>query len=823
MVTSGERDTALGPDHGGRPSSFGSLLRRHRLAARLTQEALAERSRLSVQAVGSLERGERRNPYRATVDLLADALELPPAERRELFEAARRRGPWRAGHLTGTGLPSPPTPLIGREADVELAVELLRRPHVRLLTLTGTPGVGKTRLGLAAAATLAADLPVSFVPLAALADPDQVVTTIGRAMGVRETPADPLDALVARVGDRSALVLLDNFEHLLPATPALAELLARCPCLHLLVTSRAALNVRGEHRLTIGPLPVPAAGDASVDELARVPSVALFVQRAQAVSPDFQLSAATAGAVADICRRLEGLPLALELAAARTRLLPPEALLERLADRLGMLVGGPEDVPAHQRTMRATLEWSHGLLPASERALFRRLSVFAGGAPAEALETVGQAAGQLPGSVLDVLTALEGRSLVRCEARPGELRVSMPEIVRAYARELLARAGEEEATARAHAVYYESFAEAARPALKGPGQIAWLERLEREHDNLRSALRWARDRDQPEPGLAIAGRLGRFWELHGYWREGLAWLDALLAGDGEATLETRARALTAAGNLARLGDYRYRTARYQESLALYRELGDRGGIGRSLHNLGLVAQDTDDHPAAIAYFEASLEISRTLRDDYVIAGDLVGLGFSAMAMGDLRRATLLLQEGSAIRRRRGDLLGLARSLSTLGAVTARSGEHERSEALFAESIRLCRELGDEATLSHALNKRGEAARAAGRLGEACADHAEALAVSRETGLPRGMVMSVGNLAALAASHGALDAAARWRGAISVLRERYGIPASVAGDALRTVADLTGDARFHEARSAGGRLSLDEVVDESLAWAWDCRD
>ena len=806
----------------GKRGTFGTLLRRHRLAAGLTQEALAERSRLSAQAVGALERGERRSPYRSTVDLLAEALRLSPADRRELAAAARRWGPARGDDVPGTALPTPPVPLLGREADVELATDLLRRPHVRLLTLTGAPGVGKTRLGLAVAAALAADFPgpVVFVPLASLADPDLVVSTVGRAVGMPESPAAPLDALVAHIGARPALVVMDNFEHLLPATPALAGLLERCPSLRLLVTSRAALNLRGEHQLRVRPLPVPAAEEASLDELARVPSVALFVQRAQAVSPELRLTPDNAPLVAEACRRLEGLPLALELAAARTRLLPPDALLERLSDRLRLLVGGPRDVPEHQRTMRATLEWSYELLSAGERVLFRRLSVFRGGARAEALESVCLAAGPLPGQVLDTLGGLVDKSLVQTEIHQGDLRATMLETVRTYAGELLTETAEAAATSHAHASYCLRLAETADEALKGRDQPAWLDRLEREHDNLRAALGWARDVRQVELGLALAGRLGPFWRRRGHTREGLAWLDELLATAGAASPRTRARALMAAGALCSWHDPPGGRKRFEASLALYRSLGDRDGISRALGNLGIVAQDGDDHHRAVALFDECLDISRSLGNDHRVSHGLLNMAFSVLELGDLRRAAVMLEEAAAIQRRLGDAVGLASSLTYLGVAAGRAGDHPRSSAAMDESIRLCRDLGDEVRLAYVLAHRGYAARAAGGDPSAVADLAEALSIGRRLCVPRVVIMCIACVAAVAATRRAPAVAARLHGAATVLREQYALPISVARNALRSVEELIEGSGLDGARSEGRRLSLDQAAHEALAWTRD---
>jgi predicted ATPase/DNA-binding XRE family transcriptional regulator len=797
------------------PSSFGELLRRHRLAARLTQEELAERSRLSPHAVGALERGVRRHPYRTTVDMLAEALGLSRPQREELAAAARGRRRPRVGarpvQHRSVRLPVPPTPLVGRERELRHACDLLRRPHVRLVTLTGSPGVGKTRVALAAASALEADFTdgVMFVPLVALTDHELVLPAVGRALGVSEAGgAQLLDRLAAHIDGRRLLLVLDNFEQVLPAVDALAELMARCPGLHLLVTSRANLLIRGEHRMPVPPLAVPREGESALAVLADVPSVSLFLQRAEAAAPGFRLTHANVAAVAEVCRLLEGIPLAIELAAPWTELLPPEVLRRRLENRLQWLVGGPRDVPAHQRTMRATLEWSHGLLEADERALLRRLSVFAGGAQPEAIGSVCQAGGPLAGAVLDAVAGLADKSLVRSDP---DGRVALLETVRAYGHELLVAAGEAEATARAHAAYYLALVEAAEPALRGGSQLDWLELLEREHDNLRAALGWARDSGQIEVGLALAGRLWRFWGRRGYLREGLAWLDELLPRADGVAAEIRARAYNAAGNLSGWSDNRGRAARYEACLGLYRQLGDRDGIARALNNLGTTAADRNDHAAAIELFEESRRVFASLGDDHSVALCLSNLGEAAMEQGDLGRATELLEEANAIRRRLGDSLGLARSLMFLGAVKARAGDRERAATLMDESMRLCRELGDEATLAHVLVRRAAAARAAGEPDRAGADYAEALVIARRVGALRIAIASIQGLATLASAEGASDVAGRLRGAAAAARQSHGIPPAPVPDPPRPPAEA-------RAWSDGQRLSLDDAIVEALAWA-----
>jgi predicted ATPase/DNA-binding XRE family transcriptional regulator len=805
-------------------SLFGELLRRHRLAAQLTQETLAERSGLSTQAIGALERGARRAPYRSTVHVLAEALGLPPQARRELMAAARsQRGP-RDTAAPGESthhLPVPPTPLIGREQELVMASELLRRPEVRLLTFTGSPGVGKTRLAMAVAARVAASFPngVVLVTLASLTEPALVGSAVEHALGIGPSGGgSQLDALGRHIGSNRLLLLLDNFEQLLPAAPLLSELCGRCPELHVLVTSRATLNVRGEHQFQVVPLRVPAGAENTPEALAEVPSVALFVQRAEARSPGFQLNVTNAAAIAGLCTRLDGLPLALELTAAWTRLLPPGLLLERLDECLRIEVDGPQDLLEHQRTMHATLEWSYRLLSDSQQALFRRISVFAGGAPVEAIETVCQAAGPVTGNVLSSLNGLVDTNMVRRDAGDAGLRMSVLEVMRAFGRERLVASDEAETTYRAHAEWCLRLAADAERGLRGSGQLGWINRLERERDNMRAALGWARDNRQVELGLGLAGRLWRFWERRGHVPEGLAWLDDLLARDADVTLDTRARALNAAGNLGRWIDCRTRAARYHASLALYRQLGDREGIGRLLNNLGMVSQDLHDHPAAIALYEESLAIFRSLGDEYLIALCLSNLAISAMEQGALADADVMLDEANAIRRRLEDRLGLARSLMDQGMVLERLGVHERSAALMDESLRICHDLDDRPTLAFVLARRGDVARAAGREAAAATDHAAALVIAQTVGAPGVAVRCIEGLAALAATRRCPEVAARLYGAATAARERYGVPPPPGDPLLRSIIGETLlDEAVAGAWTAGQRLSLEAAAEQALEW------
>jgi predicted ATPase/DNA-binding SARP family transcriptional activator/Tfp pilus assembly protein PilF len=653
-------------------------------------------------------------------------------------------------------LPAQPTPFIGRQQEVAAVRTLLTQDtsQVRLVTLTGPGGTGKTRLGLQVAAELQdcfAD-GVFFVPLASLSDPQLLASTIARQLDVREGGSQPvLQLLKSALQEKHLLLVLDNFEQIVTAAPVIAELLAAAPRLKVLVTSRALLHLRGEYEFLVPPLSLPEQSQAwSMEELRQSEAIQLFIERAQATAAGFTLTTENAAAVVEICRRLDGLPLAIELAAARIKLLPPQTLLTRLSNRLKLLTGGAQDMPARQQTLRNTIEWSYSLLDQAEQILFSRLAIFVGGFTLETAEAI-CSAGNSSLDILEGVTSLLNKSLLVPQDSSGdEPRFRMLETIREYALERLVESGQLETLQQQHALFFLVLAEAAKLEVRGPQEVAWLDRLDAEHDNLRAALDWSTALgDRVEIGLRLAEAMWRLWWVRGYWGEGRRWLEALLARTSART-SARASILDRAGRLARkLSDYQAARAYHAESLAIWRTLGDQYGIADALDNLGAAAWSEADYTGARRLHEESLAIWRTLDDPRGIAITLGSLGLVAWNQGDYATARQLHEESLAIRRELGDQGGISNSLNNLGAVALDQGDYAAARALLEASLAIRRELGDRWGIAQTFMNLGVVALNQGDAATARALYEKSLAIRRELGARSGIAMCLNNLGEVA--------------------------------------------------------------------------
>ena len=753
----------------------------------LREEAYCSLMHLHAEA-GSRDKALRE--YERCREVLERELGVEPSEETERLRRVILEGylPASARATHSSNLPTPLTSFIGRERDMAEIQRLLATS--RLLTLTGAGGCGKTRLALEVARGVTEEYPdgVWLVDLAALPDPALVPATVVGALGLCEEPHQALPTtLVDYLQPRHSLLLLDNCEHLITACAQLAETALRaCPSLRVLVTSREPLRIAGELTWVVPPLSVPDAQRLPPPEdIARYEAVQLFVERARAVLPDFAIGSQNSPIVAQLCWRLDGIPLAIELAAARVKVLSVEEIDARLDDGFRLLTGGSRTALPRHQTLKATLDWSYDLVSEKEQALFRRLAVFAGGFSLEAAEAVCSGDEIETAEVLGLLTQLVEKSLVVAEpTAEAEVRYRLLETLRQYGWTRLAESGEASAIQRRHVDTYLALAEQAKGLVfRGAEQIAWWDRLGQEYDNMRAALRWSIDSGEAEVALRLAAALWAFWFVRGHGSEGQRWLEEALSRGGGASAAARAPALCAAGNLEwwALGDGERARELCMESIALYRELGDKQDLAFTLGNLGMQVQSQGDHELATTLVTEGLALYRELEDKWGIGMSLNLLAIAAQLRGDHEQAAALRDEGLPILREVGDKEGLAMMLARSGQLAQLQGDHEQATALCAEGLALFRDIGDKRDLPSCLE----------------------------------------TLAAVASSQGQPERAARLLGAAETVREAGGfaLPPAHRAEHDRSVAAVRarlGEEAFASAWAAGRAMTLEEAVDYALS-------
>jgi predicted ATPase/tRNA A-37 threonylcarbamoyl transferase component Bud32 len=714
--------------------------------------------------------------YFSSLDLARDLVAI----RDRLSDLQVKRPAIRANNL-----PLPGTAFVGRDEELAAAKKLLRREDVRLVTVTGPGGIGKSRLALEVARDMAEDFPsgIHFVPLSAVNDPGLIAFVMAQTLGVREManqpPLDTLREYLQSSLSAPMLLLIDNFEHVMAAAPMLAELLAIAPNLKLLVTSRAALRVYHEHEFPVPPLALPSDKSLAPGKmLSQYSAISLFVQRAVAVKPNFELTEENAPIVADICARLDGLPLAIELAAARIKLLSPSAMRTRLESRLQLLTGGARDLPARQQTLRQAIDWSYDLLSEPEQKLFRRLSVFVGGCTLEAVESVCDTKQDLGLDVLDGMTSMVDKSLARqIEQADGESRFVMLGTIREYGLGKMAESGEEALTRRSHAAYCLVLAEEGAAGETGANQTGWLDRFDIEYQNFRAALEWLIETGNAEWGLRLGLALFRFWEMRERLTEGREWLGKLLKMTGAlAPIDSRLRSLVAAGMLAcSQGDFPVSEAFFSESLEIARHLKDARSVAVSLNALAVVARDRGDLAAARTLFEESLAQWRELQELPALARGLSNLAGVAKTQNDYEHSRALYEESLAIFRSLGDRTGAAWALNHQGDAAREQGDVAAAALLCEQSLAEFRELNDRWGIAASLADLGSLAREQRDFRSADTLYRESLCLFQELEHKRGIARLLELFACSAAAQSQPERSLRLAGAAAALRQSIGVP------------------------------------------------
>jgi len=813
---------------------FGRWLEQQRKAHDLTRAELAQRIGCAADTIYKIEKGLRR-PSKQIAAALARCFAIPPEEHATFLQFARGivGAPAPSSPAPGTGHPAPlpssrspsnipwtPTPFIGRTAEVRAVRDLLQQADVRLVTLTGPGGIGKTRLGIFVARAVADQFPhgVFFVDLAAVDTPNQVTTAIAQTLGAEDGAGAPLEEYLTRfLSDKQLLVLLDNFEQVEAATSLIATLLEHAPLLKMLITSRAVLHVPGEHTFTVPPLRVPDLNDLpALEVLGLVPAVALFIAQAQITAPDFALTTENGPSIAAICARLEGIPLAIELAAARVGLLSPGAILARLSHRLSTLTGGLHHVPRRHQSLRAVFVWSYDLLPPDAQTLFARLGVFLGGCTLEAVEAIGSSVGDRTIDVLNGLTLLLDHHLLQqITGIDGERRFVMLETIREYALERLVLSGEEEALRRQYAAFYLALAEQIdMDDLRTSQQV---DHLAAEYDNLRAVLR----RGGPEIAMRMSVALGTFWMRRGSIAEGRQWLELVLANSAAVPQTIRAKALFHAGRLAkRQGDYDQARLRLDESLAQYRILEERRNLAETLNQLGNLAQETGDYIQAVALHEESLALKRELGDRAGVAASLVNLGVMAYNQGALEQARPYFEEALPLFQAVEHPSGVAVALMNLGLIALEEGAYARAHALLTEGRSLFQTIRAKRGSAIMLMLLGRVA-----LGEKDYAHARtmlatSLAVFQELDSKLDIIENLELIAELAVAQDEPIPAIRLAGAVDDLRHALGMPRPPIDHARyeRMIATARAQVDATTAAAAwaiGQALAFDQAIAEAL--------